>query len=255
MTHIHADDGRILTAPKELSPLLKGAFPAFIKLLGHIRFFYMADEQWDGEASLAFCAGGAELAVIALYDGVFEARVAGNDFRISDESQLDEVFGTLEKTAPSGCRRPFEQLTVNMDDPDENRCGYRCDMCLLNKKHNNDNGFAGSLKFGYLNWVCYHNCVPGIDVERDDDNRYSCPGCKSKSPEGPAWKNDCRYYICATEKGCAGCAECGEYHTCDVQRDSHYPGQCNLGLTAGEVTSLVIPYCIKERLDIFLESL
>ncbi len=40
MYHFYADDGRILTPPKELEPQLKGAFPAFTKLLGHIRFFY-----------------------------------------------------------------------------------------------------------------------------------------------------------------------------------------------------------------------
>ena len=45
----HADDGRILTPPKELEPLLKDSFPAFSKLLGHIRFFYNANEIWDGK--------------------------------------------------------------------------------------------------------------------------------------------------------------------------------------------------------------
>lgn len=39
MYHIYADDGRILTSPKELEPLLKGAFPAFSNTVGHIRFF------------------------------------------------------------------------------------------------------------------------------------------------------------------------------------------------------------------------
>ena len=39
MYHIYADDGRILTSPKELEPLLKSSFTAFSKLIGHIRFF------------------------------------------------------------------------------------------------------------------------------------------------------------------------------------------------------------------------
>ena len=56
MLHHYADDGRILTPPKELEPMLKDSFPAFSKLLGHIRFFYMADEIWDGKSSLIFDA-------------------------------------------------------------------------------------------------------------------------------------------------------------------------------------------------------
>jgi hypothetical protein len=248
MLHHYADDGRILTPPKELEPLLKGSFPAFSKLLGHIRFFYMADEIWDGKFSLVFSANSEQLTAITLGDGFFYVHSADEDFRIADETLLETIFEVLKKTVPFGWRRPFEQLTINLNDQNENHCGYRCDMCLLNKKHN-ENNFSGSLKFGYLNWLCYHNCVPNINVERNDNNTSVCPGCKSRSPAGPSWKNDCRYFVCPTEKGFANCFECGEYHSCDVQRDSHYPGQCNLGLTTGEVTSLVIPYCIKERLD------
>ena len=251
MFHFYADDGRILTPPKELEPQLKGAFSAFSKLVGHIRFFYVVDEIWDGKTSLVFNADGEQLTAITLDDGVFYVHVADEDFKIADGALLDTIFGVLKKTVPFDHHRLFEQLTINMNDPNENHCGYRCDMCLLNKKHN-ENDFSGSLKFGYLNWLCYHNCVPNTNVERSDNNKYVCPGCKSKSPAGPSWKKDCRYFICPTEKGYTNCAECGEYHSCDVHRDSHYLGQCNLGLTAEEVTSLVIPYCIKERLDILL---
>jgi hypothetical protein len=35
ISHFYADDGRILTPPKELEPQLKGAFLAFSKLIGH----------------------------------------------------------------------------------------------------------------------------------------------------------------------------------------------------------------------------
>lgn len=138
-----------------------------------------------------------------------------------------------------------------MDDPTKFPCGYRCDMCLLNKKQN-EKDFSASNKFGYLNWLCYRDCVPNVEIERPDPNGHNewfCPGCVS-SP----WKKECRYFICPTEKGCANCMECGEYHVCDVQRDGHYSGQCSLGMTAEEVTSLVIPYCMKERFDIFRNS-
>lgn len=113
MYHQYADDGRILTSPKELEPLLRGSFPAFTKTVGHIRFFYMADEIWDGESSLVFIAGGEQLTAIILDDGFFYMHVADHDFRIVDGALLDDVFAMLERTVPIGWHRPFEQLTVN----------------------------------------------------------------------------------------------------------------------------------------------
>lgn len=247
MYHQYADDGRILTSPKELEPMLKGSFTAFSKTIGHIRFFYVADEIWDGKSSLIFNADGEQLTAITLDDGVFYVHIADKDFQIDDETLLDTVFEAIKKTVPSGRCRPFEQLTANLSDLNEFPCGYRCDMCLGNKKYN-ENDFSGSEKFDYMNWLCYHNCVPNVSVERNVHNKSVCPSCESK-------RKDCPYFTCPTEKGYANCVECGEYHSCDVYRDCHYPGQCNLGITAEEVTNLVVPYCMKERLDILRNSI
>ena len=248
MLHHYADDGRVMTPPGELEPLLKDAFPVFIKLIGHIRLFYVADEVWDGKVSLVFVAEGEPLAEITLGEGAFDVCIVGRSFAMVREALLDDVFAKLKETVPVGVRRPFEQLTMNMEDPTKFPCGYRCDLCLLHKSKN-ESDFSASNRFGYWNWLCYHNCVPGISIERPDpdaQNAWACPGCAS-SP----WKKECRYFLCPTEKGYASCMECGEYHSCDVQSDGHYAGQCNLGMTAIEVTSLVIPYCMKERFDIF----
>lgn len=247
MYHFYADDGRILTPPKALEPLLKGAFPAFVKIIGHLRFYYVADELWDGQSSLVFAAGGGTLAAIELGDGVLHVQIGDKDYRIADETLLGAVFNTLKNTVPSDWRRPYEQLTVNTNDPNKFPCGYRCDMCLGSKK-SDERHFTESENFGYLNWLCYHNCVPGIDIERWD-GVFNCPGCAETRKT-----KDCRYFPCPAEKGYAHCVACGEYHTCDVYRDSHYPGQCNLGLTAQEVTLLVIPYAVKERLDVFRDK-
>ena len=234
MYHFHADDGRILTPPKKLEPRLKGAFPAFSKLLGHIRFNYVADEIWDGKASLSFRADGEPLAALTLGKGAFDVRIAGESCRITDETQLDAVFEALGKTTSPSQRRPFAQRTVHGCP-----CGRRCDLCLGNKNEN----------FGYMNWVCYHNCID-VKVKRFD-GKFDCPGCEAITGtkvcvEG--W-NGCKYYACLKEKGCENCAQCGEYPSCDAFRDCHYPGQCNLGITAEEITKLVIPYAMKERLD------
>ena len=242
--HIYADDGRILTSPKELEPLLKGAFPAFSNMVGHIRFFYVADEVWDGKSSLLFYGGNEQLAAITLDDAIFNIRIAGEDFRIIDETLLETVFKALSKTVPSDHHRPLEQLTIDLNDPNQFPCGRKCDLCLGSKKSSKDD-FSESENFGYMNWLCYHNCVPSVGVIERWDGVFTCPGCVETRKT-----KDCIYFPCPTEKGYAHCVECGEYHSCDVHRDSHYPGQCNLGLTAGEVTSLVIPYSVKERLDL-----
>ena len=251
MQHHYANDGRILTPPKELELLLKGSFPAFIKLLGHIRFFYMADEIWDGKSSLVFCAKSEQLIALTLDNGFFSIHIGNEDFRIADETFLDTIFGKLKTIVPVDKHRPFEQITVN-PDPDVFPCGYRCDLCLGYKCYNKID-IQGNDNFAYLNWVCYHNCVPGIDIERPLASEkgkgiFRCPGCNKNR------NKFCRSYTCSKEKGYSDCAECGEYHLCEVYRDSHYAGQCNLGITAEEVTKLIIPYCMKERLDILINS-
>lgn len=64
MYHFYADDGRILTPPKELESQLKDAFPAFSKLLGHLRLFYMTDEIWDGQSSLVFKSDREQISAV-----------------------------------------------------------------------------------------------------------------------------------------------------------------------------------------------
>ncbi len=243
MYSFYADDGRILTPPRELEPQLRGAFQAFSKLLGHIRFFYMADEIWDGRSSLAFNAGGVTLASVTINNGAFKIHIGKENRKVVDEASLAPVFDILKEAIPPAHRRPLDQLIIPLNDPNQFPCGRRCDLCLGSKNSDKSN-YSPSENFGYMNWVCYHGCVPGIEVERWD-GVFTCPGCAETRKT-----TDCKYYPCPTEKGCKSCVECGEYHSCEVFSGCHYPGQCNLGITAEEVTSLVIPYASKERLDI-----
>jgi hypothetical protein len=241
MLNVYADDGRILTPPAELEPLLRGSFQAFTKVLGHLRFFYMADEIWDGKTSIIFKADSEQLAAITLDDGLFMIHIGDKETRIMDETALDNIFQALKKTIPIRWHRPYAQLTVN-PDPNVYPCGYRCDLCLGSKNYD-ENDVSEKDNFGYLNWVCYHGCLPNIEIERDD-HVFVCSGCNKNR------NKFCQSFTCSREKGYANCAECGDYYSCDVYRGSHYAGQCNLGITAEEVTKLVIPYCMKERLDV-----
>jgi len=247
MKHITADDGRALTPPKELEPLLKGAYPAFYKLLGHMRWFYVADEVWDGKSSLFFNADGKQLTAITLGDDSFDVQIADEDFRIVNENTLDDVFGALKKYATDNQRRPHEQLTI---DPDGCLCGWRCDLCLGSKESDEKN-FTADENFGYMNWLCYHDCIPE-KVDRFD-GVFKCPGCRAIRTNKGVWENweGCKAFICLSTKDHANCAECGEYHSCDVLYDCHHPAQCNLGINAEEITKLVIPYATKERLDYY----
>jgi len=239
MYHFHADDGRILTPPIKLEPKLKGAFPAFSKLLGHVRFNYVADEIWDGKSSLVFSAGSEQMASITLEKKAFCVHIADEHFRLVDETLLETVFEALKK-APPGCHRPFEQRTI-----DGCPCGRRCDLCLGGKKEN----------FCYMDWICYNKVLRNT---KRGDGEFDCPGCEAirttKGCYGDENWNGCKYYICLTEKGYANCVECGEYHACDAFRDDIYAGLCNIGVTAEEVTKLVIPYCMIERLDTYRNS-
>jgi hypothetical protein len=252
MYRFTTDDGRILTPPAELETLLRGSFPAFSKLLGHTRFYYMMDEAWDGVSSLAFNADSEQFITVTLEDSVFYVHIANECFKIVDETLLENAFGLMKNTVPISYHRPFEHLSIH-PDPIVFPCGYRCDLCLGSKEYN-DHDLSESDNFVYMNWVCYHGCVPGADIERPSTNEkgkgiFRCSGCTKNR------NKFCQSYTCSKAKGYANCVECGEYHLCDVYRDSHYAGQCNLGITAEEVTKLVIPYCMKERLDCFRAQL
>jgi len=313
MANFFSNDGRILTPPKELKPLLKGAFPAFFKTLGHIRFFYVADEVWDGKATLVFktnfplgrspkinsvgqrptnessqnrkpckgeindtlisplqgfdgfvsdegrcpsllmeglrpigqrgprdgesgCKTDSEyLAAIALGDGVFDIHIAGEDFRIVDESMLDVVFDALKKNATANQRRPAEQLGADLD---KYPSGIRCDLCPLNKRNNENNDHAGCKNFHVMCRHCYYMVAEGWGETEFSTN--TCEG-----------KQDCyaKTLACLERKCFKNCLECGEYRTCGDCGVGHDPGECNLGITAEEVTNLIIPYCEMERLD------
>ena len=240
MLHHYADDGRVMTPPKELEPILKGAYLAFFKMLGHIRFFYVADEIWDGKESLVFNADDKRLAAITLADGAFYINIAEDDSRIVDESVLDDVFEMLKKNASDSQRRPADQLTVDLSEYPN---GIRCDLCILEKRHNKDN-FAGSRKFAVMDRNCYHGVQEGWG-----EGVFSPSYCEGK--QGCYTKT----YACLEKKGFKNCLECGEYHTCSDCGVGHNPGECNLGITAEEVTNLIIPYCEIEQLDYYRSQL
>ena len=234
MKHIVLNDGRILTPPKELQPMLKGAYSAFFKTLAHIRFFYVVNEVWDRKKSLIFNLSGEQLAALTIDDNAFHINITEDVFRIVDESVLKDVFKKLRKAATPNQCRPIEQLTVDLN---EYPSGIRCDLCLLEKR-NNENDFEGSRKFAIMDHHCYHGVEEGWG-----EGVFSPSYCEGK--QGCYTKT----FMCLEKKGMKNCLECGEYHICSDCGVGHNPGECNIGITAEEVTNLIIPYCEIERLD------
>ena len=228
------DDGRVLTPPKTLEPLLEGAYPAFYALLGHIRFFYTTDEVWDGKAALTFRAAGETLAEVTLGEGAFRLRVGSDEFQITSAEGLEAVYVALRQAASAGQCRPVEQLTADLAEYPN---GIRCDMCLLHPLKN-QHDFEGCRQFPVMDRYCYYGVAEGW-------------GETTFAPWTCAGKQGCydSTLVCLAEKGFPDCLTCGEYRTCGRCGVGHNPGECNLGITAEEVTGLILPYCDEERLD------
>jgi hypothetical protein len=233
MTHHYADDGRLLTPPKELKALLKGAYSAFYSLLGHIRFFYVANEIWDGKTSIVFEASDEQFITLTIDDGAFHIHVAGEDFRIIDESTLDNIFEFFKKVASNTQRRPIEQLIADLN---KYPSGIRCDLCLC-YTDNNGKDFLGKKEFAVMDRNCYYGVEEGWGTGGYSPDVCDGTWCYTKT------------YACLKKSSFINCLDCGEYHTCVDCGVGHNPGECNLGITSEEVTKLIIPYCEIERLD------
>jgi len=259
-------EGRVLTPVGDLKPLLKGAFPAFVRLVGYIRVHYVMDELWDyHEKQLKFRRGGKTLVAIAVKDGLFNVLVIFgkaeraafdaaweqfSDFLrahydnsstyhdgkwmfidIADEAQLDDLLRFIAiKKKPN---RKAAALALG-----EMPCGNRCGQCLIYIK-NNEGGRRDNLIFHEMDWKAYHD----DSEERPDHSSTTCPGCAARKLKG-----ECHTHRCLDEKGLASCLQC-HYEGCVTKGVGVNPGLCNLGLTAEDVTGVLLPYCGKERFD------
>ena len=280
MNYLTTDDGKKLLPPGELEPMLKGAFPAFIHLIGYIRFNYVMDEIWTpgtntGKLSayqneLKFRRGGKTLVTLYARDGFFKVvLILGKDERVKFEERKSEFSDAIRKiyddthTYHDGkwlgidvfdntliddiirllrMKRKPNRKPASFSLDEATPCGVRCDLCLINVQ-NNQNGYAGSELFHEMDWRCYHD----DREERIDQKKTVCQGCDSR-------KNECPTHLCLAEKGISSCLKCGDYHSCGKSGVGVDPGMCNLGISADDVTRCILPYCSKERLDYFKQQ-
>ena len=234
---------------------------AFVKIVGFIRTYYVMDEFWDGKDELKFRRSGKTLVTIYIKDGFFTVLlIFGKKEREKFEQSSYNFSDTIKhyyddsKTYHDG-----KWMFINIHDSsivediinmlrikkNPNRkedlskakmgkCGYRCDLCLL--YIGNNEATKGNVLFHEGDWKCYHN---HHTEERVDYSNHICNGCRA----------DCSVVQCVTEKGLNNCGEC-DYKNCPTGKDAHTnPGRCNLGLSADDVTQLIIPYSNWERFD------
>ena len=70
-----------------------------------------------------------------------------------------------------------------------------------------------------------------------------CPGCYKKDSAS------CPEKICLREKGYRDCLQCNQYSRCKINSHIFDPANCNMGISADDVTKVVMPYYSNFWLD------
>jgi hypothetical protein len=255
----------ILTSPGDFETLLGEAYPAFIRLVGYIRVHYVMDEIWNGTNNLKFKKGGKSLVALELKEGKFNALVIYGKVECEAFEQQRGEFSSYIQGYYDNSRVYHDGKwmfidVTNMEQAEEiirmlhikkkpnrkasmlslegaGKCGNRCDLCALYIS-NNENGKADNKLFHELDWKAYH--IEG--EKRADYTSITCKGCCGM----------CSGTIeCIKNKGYDHCGQC-DFRHCTAEGEhihGYDPGKCNLGLSADEVTRIIIPYIGKERYE------
>ncbi len=249
---------------EEIAPLLGTSKAAWEKLVGYIRVFYMMNELWDeGKPDSSYCNalkfryGSKTLVTLYVRDGFFKVNlVFGKGERAKFEEQqatfpaylrklyadtqsyhdgkwlwidvrdsviIDDIIHLLHIK-----RKPNRKSAVISFSPQSERCTNRCDICLLylNNNETQDERF----EFHKGDYRCCHAADP------DKGNNDSSNICDGR-------RDNYEVVRCAAEKGLSDCSQCN-YHACNINTNNFInPGRCDLGLTAEDVTRLIIPDC------------
>lgn len=247
----------VYTKPSDFKEKLGDSFDAFADLIRFIRVNYVMDELWDGKEILKFQRSKKTLVTLCLKENCFntliifgkaeravfdEAREqfsaficghydSSNTFHdgkwmfidIKDSTYLHEIIELLKiKKKPN--------RKINISKVEFGKCGQRCDQCLLYAKNNETE--RGNIEFHERDWKCYHS----EEETRVDFTNNICPGCCHNGPDS------CPEKICLREKGYNNCVQCDEYATCRKNSHEFDPAACNLGISADDITRIVLPY-------------
>ncbi len=245
------------TQPSNFKEKLGNAFTPFMDLIRFIRMNYVMDELWDGKEVLKFRRSGKTLVSISIQDNRFNALIIfGKSERAIFDTVRDQfseyiynyydnshtyhdgkwmfidVFGhtDLDEIIELIKIKKKPNRKFNIKDAEFAQCGQRCDQCLLYIKNNELE--KGNAEFHEMDWRCYHS----EDEERVDYTNTTCPGCFNKEPMC------CPEKVCLNNNGFTNCAQCNTYAVCRKNSHCFDPAECNLGLSAEEVTKAVLPY-------------
>ena len=201
-------------------------------LVGHMREYYYVDKLWDGEA-VTFCSNGDPFVKMILAADHVTVRFIdnGNEQSAAELTELayvDETIKAINEKRPPDRELPVENRVVAP-------CGSRCDLCLLyvgsiEKQDRRDEASLGFAK-------CYGDGADYSAVE--------CGGCRADRSK-PRFNEHCDCAVCAEEKGVAWCPSCVETGCAKLATKGIIDiGQAIPGLTADEVTHLLLPYWTK----------
>lgn len=120
-------------------------------------------------------------------------------------------------------RKPFPKEQAVYAD-----CGHRCDLCV--------HYTGGTLSEELQNKAREH--VRRVYGLTPDEGFPPCNGCSNGGISG---KFDCAQLLCAKDKGCGRCLDCGEYD-CGKAAVGWKPAIELRNITADDVTWAILPY-------------
>ncbi len=133
-----------------------------------------------------------------------------------------------------------------MEDELLSRCGYRCDLCLANKRNIEKKDLRSELSDGWEK--CFGFRIPAEKIY--------CDGCcANDNPKLIDTK--CPVRPCVNKKGLDNCSQCGKYPCKDFkQREVIYEKivKDKKGITKSDRKLFIRPYENKQRIDTLQEK-
>lgn len=236
-----------------------GVRDAWAELVGYVRLHYLMDEHWDGQ-SLKFRCSNKTFVTLHLLDdcvmvemtlhqkecAIFEAiqhRFSAEMRSAYEQGRTPEgAFLRLRLTGRKGLcgvkrllrvkRRHNRHAAPIPQDAPASCCGNRCDQCLLFEENVRREDRRAELTLALA--LAYGDPT--------DQRENLCGGC-GVDRIGKMLNANCTCVVCASQRGVGTCSSCPEEACEHRQGRGVHPGLCTPGLTAREVTELIIPYC------------
>lgn len=220
---------------RQVENLSENIKSVWYKLVGYIREYYCMNELWNGK-ELTFCANGELLLKIVISFGIVSVHLFDYDnknsiIELTELSSVDETIQMINLKLSANRALPVEAAIIAP-------CGSRCDLCLFYTGNIDKHDRRDFLSLGFAK-------VYGDNV---DFTTSKCGGCFPRRTE-PLLDEKCKCANCAEEKGVTWCPSCAKIKNCpDFKTGIIEIGAAIPGLSADEVTHILLPYWTKSRI-------